>query len=195
MAGSFERAIGDLSKRVSRCETRASALILFSRPLFTEAVARDIYKLNPELQAWVLHVLCFIVPRQIVELGDPTRRSCDACEALGSMFKADIRFRTCRRRTSSSTLFSHRSQNGKTLWSQTFKVGYIEQAFKRASVRAELLHGEANLPYLGRKEHRILGTGKASTSKQRAESSAFSIKEAIEAPWVWTKEAALAVWS
>eukprot|EP00965_Chrysotila_dentata_P210087 6185679-Pleurochrysis_carterae.AAC.1 len=41
-------------------------------------LATDIYTLNTELAGWVLHVLCFIVPRQILTLGDPSRRSCDA---------------------------------------------------------------------------------------------------------------------
>ena len=160
-------------------------------------MARDIYTLNPDLAAWVLHVLCFIAPRQILPLGDPQRRSCDACEAYGAMVKADIRLRTCRRRPSQTQIHSHRSQSGKALWSQTFKKGYVEQAFKRAAVRAELIHGEENAPYLLRTDHRLLGTGKAATKKAEADTSSapLTVREVMEAPFVWSEEAALAVWS
>ena len=113
------------------------------------------------------------------------------------MIKGDIRLRTCRRRASPNQIHAHRSQNGKALWSQTFKVGYVEQAFKRASVRTELLHGPENAAYLLRQDHRLLGTGKAATKKAVAGTSteAMSVKEGVEAPWVWSEEAALAVWS
>ena len=39
----------------------------------------------------------YVVPRQIVEMGDPSRRSCDACESLGARFKKIIKHLTCRR--------------------------------------------------------------------------------------------------
>ena len=39
----------------------------------------------------------FVVPRQIIEMGDPSRRSCDACESLGARFKKIIKHLTCRR--------------------------------------------------------------------------------------------------
>eukprot|EP00965_Chrysotila_dentata_P254766 6211987-Pleurochrysis_carterae.AAC.2 len=50
-------------------------------------VAIDLLKLNPNLAGWVPHVIAFIVPRQILTLGDPSRRSCDACEACGAACK------------------------------------------------------------------------------------------------------------
>ena len=43
-------------------------------------------------------LVLFIVPRQMVSLGDPTRRSCDACESFGAMVKKLIKHSTCRRR-------------------------------------------------------------------------------------------------
>ena len=43
--------------------------------------SRDLLELKPTLMSWVPHVACFIVPRQIVLLGDPSRRSADACES------------------------------------------------------------------------------------------------------------------
>ena len=42
------------------------------------AVAIDIHELKPTMLTWVPHIMCFIVPRQLVELGDQTHRSCDA---------------------------------------------------------------------------------------------------------------------
>ena len=54
-------------------------------------VARDILSLKPTMESWVFHIACFIVPRQMVLLGDPTRRSCDACESFGAMVKKLIK--------------------------------------------------------------------------------------------------------
>eukprot|EP00965_Chrysotila_dentata_P190212 6173739-Pleurochrysis_carterae.AAC.3 len=48
-------------------------------------VAHDLLVLNTEMNVWVLHVMCFVVLVQTLELGDPLRRSCDACESLGSI--------------------------------------------------------------------------------------------------------------
>ena len=162
-----------------------------------QVLSNDLYELNPAMAAWVLHVLCFIVPKQIRELGDPARRSCDACESFGCVFKKLIRHATCRRRTSPTQTFTHRSANGRQLWSQTFKKGYIEQSFKRVVVRAELLHGEANEPYLQRVDHALKEKGRA--ARERAprpdEPPLPIIAEAVVAPTVWSHEAALAVWS
>ena len=113
------------------------------------------------------------------------------------MLKKLIRHATCRRRTSSTQVYAHRSANGRQLWIQTFKKGYIEQSFKRACVRAELLHGEANAPYLQRADHRLLDKGRVSEAKAkgRDEQPVPSICEACEAPTVLSQEAMLAVWS
>lgn len=50
-------------------------------------VACDVLALKPTMESWVFHIACFIVPRQMVALGDPARRSCDACESFGAMAK------------------------------------------------------------------------------------------------------------
>ena len=52
--------------------------------------ANDLLEPKPTLMSWVPHILVFIVPRQMVFLGDPTRRSCDACESFGAMVKKTI---------------------------------------------------------------------------------------------------------
>ena len=61
-------------------------------------VCHDLKVLKPTGRTWVPHILLFIVPRQMVSLGDPARRSCDACESFGAMVKKLIKHATCRRR-------------------------------------------------------------------------------------------------
>ena len=102
---------------------------------FSNVVACDLYALNPELAGWVLHVMCFIVPRQIVPLGNPSRRSCDACESLGAVVKKTIRHLSCRRRITRGE-GSVRHVNGKVVRVK-FTRGYIEQVMRRISVRAD----------------------------------------------------------
>ena len=160
-------------------------------------VCNDLYDLNPSLVGWVPHVMCFIVPRQIVPLGDPARRSCDACESFGAVLKKFIRHLSCRRRVTVNA-HAHRSSDGKKLWAQTFKRGYVEQVFRRACVRSELIHGSKNEPYLQRADARLLCNGKVASATSKAGSSvdsAPSIIECVDAPTALTKEAALAVWS
>ena len=48
------------------------------------AVSRALRELKPTLESWVPHIACNIVPRQIVDLGDPSRRAADACESYGA---------------------------------------------------------------------------------------------------------------
>ena len=158
-------------------------------------VANDIYALNPDLAGWVLHVLCFIVARQYPALGDPQHRNCEACESFGSSAKIIIRHLTCRRRTSAVQKHGHKSADGKRLWVQTFNRGYIEQTFRRLTVRSELLHGEVNERFLQRKDWALKVKGKVGREKEKSALPPCSVKEAMEAPFVWSEEAALAVWS
>ena len=59
-------------QRLSLC-SRAGAL-----------VSNDLIEINPSLRSWVPHIMVFIVPQQILRLGDPAKRSCDACESFGA---------------------------------------------------------------------------------------------------------------
>eukprot|EP00966_Prymnesium_polylepis_P024675 569183-Prymnesium_polylepis.2 len=70
------------------------------------------------------HIACNIVPRQIAELGDPSRRVADACESYGACAKRVIKHLTCRRALRAG-----------------FGRGFVEQAFRRLTVRAGLIHG------------------------------------------------------
>ena len=73
-------------------------------------VAIDIHELKPTMLTWVPHIMCFIVPRQLVELGDQTRRSCDACESFGALTKKLIKHATCHRPTTGATKVQHGSK-------------------------------------------------------------------------------------
>ena len=133
-------------------------------------VANHLIRLKPTLESWVPHVMCFIVPRQVLPLGDPTRRSCDACEAFGAWLKRTIKQKTCRRKV----LFGnteHVQKDGEghvtRRWKQTFKSGYIQQAFTRGVVKEKLGHGAENVPYLQREDHKRLRTGKTMVKYDR----------------------------
>ena len=138
-------------------------------------VAHDLMELKPTLLSWVPHVAVFIVPRQMVSLGDPARRACDACESFGAMFKKLIKHSTCRRRVMGDKVTTHNpkatAQASARRWKQTFNRGYIEQAFTRACVRESLQHGAENAPYRQRVDVRRTTTGKATVSRKSAEDS------------------------
>ena len=147
-------------------------------------VANDLVELKPTLQSWVPHIAVFIVPRQMVELGDPSRRSCDACESFGAMFKKLIKHSTCRRRIKGGEKTTHKpkatAQASRARWQQTFKRGYIQQAFTRACVRESLQHGAENAPYRQRVDVRRTSTGKATFSRKSAEESPAMMRPMTE---------------
>ena len=128
------------------------------------ACSRDLHKLKPTLASWVPHIACNIVPRQMIDLGDPARRAADACESYGAVAKKTIKFRTCRR---------HRSA--------TFTRGYIEQAFRRLTVRATLIHGPENAKFLQRKDARLLACGRADAGRAREAVPSHSVRVKVEA--------------
>ena len=132
-------------------------------------VSRALHELKPTLASWVPHIACNIVPRQIVALGDPSRRSADACESFGAVSKKVIKFLTCRRDISA-----------------THGRGFIEQAFRRLSVRAGLVHGVANPPYLQRHDAKLVNNGKMNNAAVKKEGPSLSIRVKVE------QEAALA---
>ena len=126
--------------------------------------------MKPTLQSWVPHVLCFIVPRQVLPLGDPTRRSCDACESFGAWLKRTIKEKTCRRpvKVEATLHVKLDAQKRETArWKQHFRRGYIEQAFTRGCVKSRLGWGEANMPYLQRDDWQRLRSGKTNKKYDR----------------------------
>ena len=125
--------------------------------------SRDLLALKPTMLSWVPHIACNVVPRQIADMGDPTKRAADACESFGACCKRIIKHLTCRRERSAK-----------------FGRGYIEQAFRRVTVRASLLHGPENAPFLQRKDHKLLGTGRQSDSPSKVYGPACSIRVKVE---------------
>ena len=138
---------------------------------FGTKVASNLLELKPTFDTWVPHIMCYIVPRQMVPLGDPSRRSCDACESFGAMLKKIIKHSTCRRKVKGTEETAHIQERAvpqdcqgpahRQRWKQTFNVGFIEQAFKRACVRESLQHGAANAAYKQRRDHRRTTCGKS----------------------------------
>ena len=126
-------------------------------------VARALLQLKPTMHSWVPHIACNIVPRQIVELGDTRRRSADACESYGACAKKIIKLLTCRREISAR-----------------FRRGYVEQAFRRLCVRSEIIHGEANEPFLQRSDARLLGSGRKDSAPASVQGPHILIRVKVE---------------
>ena len=135
-------------------------------------MAADLLELKPTLQSWVPHIAVFIVPRQVLPLGDPTRRSTDACESFGARLKKVIKHLTCRRRHApAEQTTEHRRQagsrlSGRQLWKQSFTRGYMQQAFTRMCVSEALKHGEENAPYLQRPDVLRRDTGRGTVKQE-----------------------------
>jgi hypothetical protein len=127
------------------------------------AAARDLLDLKPTMQSWVPHIACNIVPRQIVELGDPTKRAADACESYGACCKHVIKYLTCRRSITHG-----------------YSRGFIEQAFRRLCVRADLLHGPENESFLLRADHKLLGSGLVGSGLASVEGPSLSVRVKVE---------------
>ena len=90
----------------------------------------------------------------------------DACESFGAMVKKTIKFNMCRRRVTGAQQIEHKRMSTGKIWKQTFRRGYIEQAFRRVSVRESLQHGADNAPYLQRADAVRTTMGKASVYKK-----------------------------
>ena len=65
--------------------------------------------------------------------------------------------------------FDHKSKLSGKIWKQSLRRGYIEQAFRRVTVRESLQHGVDNAPYLQRTDARRKAAGKANTYKKLKE--------------------------
>ncbi|KAL1520725.1 hypothetical protein AB1Y20_022293 [Prymnesium parvum] len=121
----------------------------------------DLMQLKPTMQSWVPHIALNIVTRQMVILGDPMRRSADACESYGAVVKKFIKHLTCRRtiKEEQSNHTRVTSLGNKVIWKQHFRKGFIQQAFSRLCVREGILHGESNQPFLQRADERQKHSG------------------------------------
>ena len=64
------------------------------------------------------------------------------------------------------------------------------------ALRNDLLHGAGNERYLQRADYRLLIKGKVSKDKvSQSKRLLPSVQDAMTAPWVFNREAALALWS
>ena len=64
--------------------------------------------------------------------------------------------------------------------SAAYTRGWVEQAFRRLVVRASLIHGEANGPFLLRPDVKLLGSGRQNSAHSRVEGPAHSIRVKVE---------------
>ena len=135
-------------------------------------VCNDLLRLKPTLRSWVPHIALFIVPRQMLTLGDPTRRACDACESWGAMAKKTIKHATCRHRIDKGPT---EHKKGDKLWKQQFNKGFVQQAFSRLTVRESLQHGPENEAFAQRVDARRVVVGKASISRKAYQGEQLSL--------------------
>ena len=130
--------------------------------------------------------------RQILWLGEPAKRACDACESFGAMVKKIIRHLTCRRNIASGS--NHTGKKKKMAWKQTFQKSYIQQAFERVAVRETLIHGEENAPYLQREDAALLARGTVNEKPcKEVDGRDTTLRELIDAPTVPTQKQAHAL--
>lgn len=82
-----------------------------------------------------------------------------------------IKHATVRRRVMGDKLTTHgkkaTEQSTEKRWKQTFRVGFVEQAFKRSCVREALRHGTANAAFSQRRDTILRTTGTAGTHKKK----------------------------
>ena len=129
-------------------------------------VGRDVKVLRPTLQSACPHIMCSIVPRQIVELGDPLQRGCDQSESVGANMKSTIHRRVTRKQiTGKATKHTRRDASGAITkeWTQkALKVSRVMQAFRAECVRERILRDPDSAKYLQRKHVKLLKKGRVS---------------------------------
>eukprot|EP00965_Chrysotila_dentata_P202928 6181403-Pleurochrysis_carterae.AAC.2 len=133
------------------------------------------------------------MPLHIVDLSDPTPRSCDACEFFGAMLKKVIKHLSASVAAAACATTARRSG-----CKPSAAASYTEQAFRRKCVRANFIHSDSNARYLQRSDHFFRNTGKGAKSKPGCSSAAYakpagSMVVSISADTVLTKAAAMAV--
>lgn len=127
-------------------------------------VMAEYKRLNPQSVSACPHVALCVVPRQMVELGDPGRRGTDHSESYGASIKESIHRRCLRRRKGLSASQHHRrNAKGEVVksWTQrALSVSRIMQTFRDQSVRERVMRDEESVPYLMRHHYRLIQAGK-----------------------------------
>ena len=82
--------------------------------------------------------------------------------------KKIIKHLTCRRATRGAKQGKGaRTRASAASWKDSFTVGFVEQAFKRAVVEHDIRHGEENAPYLLREDITLREQGLTGVKKER----------------------------
>ena len=136
-------------------------------------VGRDVKILRPTLQSACPHIVANIIPRQIVEMGDPLKRGCDQSEGFGANLKSTIHRRVSRNKiTGKDVKHTRRDASGAVTkqWTQkALKVSRVMQAFRTECVCNRIVRDPGSAKYLLRKHHRLLGKGRASGAPVKEE--------------------------
>ena len=131
-------------------------------------------------------MLANVVPRQIVEMGDPLRRGCDQSEAVGANMKSTIHRRVSRNKIDGKARKHTRRTAGGAVekeWTQkALKVSRVMQAFRAECVRERIIRDPRSAEYLQRKHCRLLSQGRASKApaKREREKEEQAISEAYK---------------
>lgn len=126
-------------------------------------VMAEYKRLNPQAVSACPHVALCVVPRQMVEHGDPGRRSTDHSESYGASIKESIHRRCLRRRKAMVATTHHRRNNKGEVtksWTQrALSVSRVMQTFRDQTVRERVTRDEESLPYLLRQHYKLAATG------------------------------------
>ena len=136
-------------------------------------VGKDLKVLRPTLQSACPHVLANIVPRQMVEMGDPLRRGCDQSESIGANMKSTIHRRVARNKIDGKERqHTRRNASGgiEKRWTQkALRVSRVMQAFRAECVRERIVRDPGSAHLLQRKHFRVLNHGRASKAPIKEE--------------------------
>ncbi|KAL1510782.1 hypothetical protein AB1Y20_007068 [Prymnesium parvum] len=126
-------------------------------------VMAEYKRLNPQAVSACPHVALCVVPRQMVQLGDPGRRGTDHSESYGASIKDSIHRRCLRRRKAVAAATHHRRNSKgevvKTWTQRALSVSRIMQTFRDQSVRERVMRDEESVPYLLRHHYKLATTG------------------------------------
>lgn len=126
-------------------------------------VMQEYNRLFPGFLSSVPHVALCVVPRQMIEHGDPNRRSTDHSESFGAAVKDTVHRRCLRRRKETESKLHKRrkaSATGKRQWTQRpLSVSRVMQTFRDTAVRALIMLDEGSEEFLQRRHVVTMTTG------------------------------------
>ena len=116
------------------------------------AMVGEYKRLQPAAQSACPHVALCVVPRQMVEHGDPGRRGTDHSESYGASIKDGIH-RRCLRRKKQTEQQQHKRLRSdgsvaKTWMQRPLSVSRVMQTFRDMAVRERLFREIESVPYM-----------------------------------------------